>query len=255
MDIAVLGASGMIGSRVSEELEARGHGVRRLSRSVGIDAFTGEGLDAALDGADLVVDALNLQTLRAGKAVHHFTTCAQNIVRSARTGGARRVACISIVGAADPRAGRVLGYYRGKAAQERAYSAAALPTTILRSTQWFELAEQLLAQSSAGSVAVLPTMRMAPLSVTRAARLCAQEILASAAAEGDTTIAMRGPEVMTSAQLVRRILARRGEIGGRSPRFVTQAPYLGGALARGVLVPVDGLVDDLTLEAWLETEG
>ena len=39
-----------------------------------------------------------------------------------------------------------MGYYRGKAAQEARYQNAKIPTTIVRSTQWFELAETLVEQ-------------------------------------------------------------------------------------------------------------
>lgn len=254
MDIAVLGSTGTIGRSLSGKLEEAGHTVRRLSRTTGVDARSGRGLDAALEGAEVVVDAVNVQAIRGDRAVSFFTRAAQNIARSAERAGARRVVCVSIAGAARPEVRGAFGYYRGKAAQERAYQDARIPATIIRSTQWFELAEQMAAQASIGPLAVLPTMRMAPLSAHRAARHIVPEVVREDVA-GDRTLAIRGPEEMTTAQLVRRILAARGEIGGRRLRVVTELPYLGRGLAGGGLIPRDGIVDELTLGAWLDGGG
>lgn len=251
MDIAVLGATGTIGHLLSQELEDAGHAVRRLSRSHGVDARSGEGLAGALDGAEVVVDATNIETISADAAVSFFTRTAQNLAREAERAGVRRAVCISIQGAADPRTRGRMGYYRGKAAQERAYRGAALPATIIRSAQWFELAEQIASRARLGPVAVVPTMRMAPLAAARAARHIAEDLLADRGTE-DRLLAIRGPEVMTTAQLVRRILAHRGEIGGHRLRLVAQLPYLGRGLGRGGLIPREGIVDDVTLEQWLE---
>ena len=54
MRIAVAGATGNIGARTVSFLEREGHEVIRISRSVGVDLLTGQGLDAALDGVDAV---------------------------------------------------------------------------------------------------------------------------------------------------------------------------------------------------------
>ncbi|MBK0332835.1 NAD(P)H-binding protein [Brachybacterium sp. MASK1Z-5] len=273
MDIAVLGATGTIGSLVADRLEAAGNDVRRLSRASGVNTETGEGLEAALDGADVVVDATNIATIRATPAVRFFARSANNIAAAAKKGGAGRVVCISIAGVTKPGAALGFGYYRGKCAQERAYRAAPIPTTIIRSAQWFELGEQMVAQASLGPVAVLPQMRMAPLATERAADHIVGEIIATgrgvvpeivpgqnarlAPEDGEDPrnriVRLRGPEEMTSAQLVRRILGARGSVAGRSPSLVTEYPYLGRRLAGGVLVPSSEgtIVDDLTLDQWL----
>ncbi len=52
MKITVLGATGLIGSRVVTLLRAAGHEVTPAARSAGVDAVTGKGLDGgALAGA------------------------------------------------------------------------------------------------------------------------------------------------------------------------------------------------------------
>src|SRR5262245_53136760 len=62
MNIAVAGGTGLIGSQVVKILQAAGHGAVPLSPSTGVDLLTGEGLDAALEGADVVVNLTNSRT-------------------------------------------------------------------------------------------------------------------------------------------------------------------------------------------------
>jgi len=54
---AVAGATGRLGRHIVDRLERDGHDVVAMSRSQGVDLVTGEGLDAALDGVDVVIDA------------------------------------------------------------------------------------------------------------------------------------------------------------------------------------------------------
>lgn len=254
MDIAVLGAAGTLGHHLVTHLEAAEHTVRALGRRTGVDAVTGDGLAEALQGTDLVIDAISTPSLSSRRAVATHTRAAGNIARAAEQGGARRVLCVSIAGAADPEVHKHFAYYRGKAAQEATYLDAALPVTLVRSTQWFEIAGLLLSQASFGPVALLPTMRMAPVSADRLAARIAREVEDRADDDSaDRTFALRGPKELTSAQLVRRILARRGDIDGRSPRLVAELPYLGSAIAGGGLIPADAEVDDMDLEEWLRT--
>ena len=52
MKITVVGASGLIGTKVVELLRSEGHDVVASSRSTGVDVVTGAGLADALAGAD-----------------------------------------------------------------------------------------------------------------------------------------------------------------------------------------------------------
>ena len=246
----MLGATGTIGRLVAHHLEESGHHVRRVSRSTGVDVLNGQGLDVALAGADAVVDCLNVVTLRARTAIDFFTRAAAAVARSAGRVGVRRIVCVSIAGATDPQVNRGYGYYRAKAAQEQVYTQSPVPTTIIHSTQWFELVPQIVGRTALGPVAVIPTMRMAPIAADRVARLVVREI--EAGHEGDRTSAIRGPQELTAAQAARTFMAVRGEVGGRRPRVIWELPLLGRGIAGGGLIPGDGLVDDLTLEEWLQ---
>ena len=251
MQTTVLGATGTIGSRIADQLEERGHQVKRASRSNGIDAWDTAGLEKAFNGDTVVVDCLNIETIGAKKSREFFTGTAKNITQAAQSAGVGRIVCVSIAGAADPKVNRLLGYYQGKAAQEQTYLQSAVPTTIIHSAQWFELMDDVVRRAALGPITVLPTMKMAALAADRAAAIIAHDIEQSAEDFDDRTLAIRGPEEATMLQISRAILAAWGSIGGRRPRVMTQAPYLGRAIATGGLVPGHGITDDLTVAQWL----
>jgi uncharacterized protein YbjT (DUF2867 family) len=59
MKIVVIGAGGLIGSKLVARLDERGHQTVAASPDTGVDTLTGEGLAAALAGASVVVDGSN----------------------------------------------------------------------------------------------------------------------------------------------------------------------------------------------------
>ncbi|WP_353808910.1 SDR family oxidoreductase [Agromyces sp. SYSU T00194] len=130
MRIAVAGGTGTIGSEVVAAVGERGDEVVVLSRSNGVDVQTGEGLVAALDGVDALVDAVNATTLSAAGATEFFTTTSRTLLAAEREAGVAHHVLLSIVGV--DRA--PFGYYAGKLAQEREVEAGDVPWTILRAT-------------------------------------------------------------------------------------------------------------------------
>ncbi len=251
MHITVLGGTGTIGARIAQQLEQRGHTVQRASRSKGIDALDRAGLETAFAEDSVVVDCLNIATMSAKKSREFFTSTARNIAYAAQSAGVRRIVCVSIAGAINPRINRLLGYYQGKAAQEQMYQQAAVPTTIIHSTQWFELMNSMVRSATFGPITVLPTMKVAAIAAERAATLIVEDIDQNAEDTNDRTVAIRGPEQATILQISRAILATRGSVGGRRPRFMTQVPYLGRAIATGGLIPDEAITDEFTLKQWL----
>lgn len=88
MRIAVAGATGNIGARTASFLEREGHGVIRISRSLGVDLITGEGLDAALEGVDVVVDAISSPPVSPDDTREYFgTTTTRNLLAAERRAG------------------------------------------------------------------------------------------------------------------------------------------------------------------------
>lgn len=56
--LAILGATGTLGRSVVAAARGDGHEVREIARSRGIDVMTGQGLAAALEGVDAIIECL-----------------------------------------------------------------------------------------------------------------------------------------------------------------------------------------------------
>lgn len=249
MRIAVLGATGAMGSLAAGHVRRQGHECVELSRSAGVDAYTGDGLRTAFDGVDAVIDCLNHTNMSAKKSIDFHGRTANNVVAAAREAGVPTVVCLSIAGAADGEVNHRFGYYQGKAEQERVYRESPLDVRIVRSTQWFEFPASVIEQSGVGPFALVPSMETAPVSADRVAALLVE--VAERPAGGEPIVAIRGLEVATLAEFVRRQVAAKGSIAGKSPRFVLELPLFGRAVAHGGLVPDDALVDDATFDEYL----
>jgi uncharacterized protein YbjT (DUF2867 family) len=212
--IAVAGATGRLGRHVVDVLEERGYDVVRASRASGVDVVTGDGLDAALAGVDVIVDAATGPSPDQEEATAFFTTAARNLHEAGQRAGVARMLVVSIVGT-DRYSG---GYGAAKLAHEQAVLAGPIPTRILRATQFHEFVEQLLAWGTQGEVAYVQRMRTQPI----AARAVA-ETLADLVVEPD------GPEVTDVA-------------GPREESMVDLAGVL--ARRRGLPVKVEGVSGD-----------
>ncbi len=248
MRAVVIGASGTMGALVSEGLEQRGADVVRAHRGSGVDAQSGAGLAQAVAGADVVVDCLNLTTQSAAKAKAFFSAAATNIADAADQAGAR-VVCLSICNAANPAVNRRMGYYRGKAAQEAAYQKRLGDRcTLVRTTQWFELAQTMTDQLSAGPIALLPHMVTAPLAASDGAKVIVDEVLDPS---GRSAVEVRGPQEMDLVDVARAIRTATGKGG-----LLIPIRFGGAALRNGALIPAHAdVVTETTLDQWLGARG
>jgi uncharacterized protein YbjT (DUF2867 family) len=114
MKITVIGASGLIGTKVVDLLTAEGHDVVAASRASGVDVLTGDGLAEALSGADALVDVVNSPSFDDDPVMEFFTKSATNLVDAAKRAGVGHYVCLSIVGIDDlPDS----GYMRAKVAR------------------------------------------------------------------------------------------------------------------------------------------
>lgn len=248
--IAVLGASGNFGSAISDQLEQVGHDVVRISRSHGVDVMSPEGLEHALEGVDIVVDALHIDVLGAQKSIEFFTRAARNVVQAAQASGVGRIVCLSIAGAANPEVNHRYGYYQGKAAQEAYYQEADIPSTTVRSSQWFELIPVLVHRVTKGPLSILPSMLMAPAAMSDVVTFVADIVTEPRPARNEI-VSVRGPQVDSAANFARKILAAKGSIDGVQPKTIREAPYLGRGIANGGLIPADAHVTTTTIDEWL----
>lgn len=231
MRVAVTGGAGLMGTLVSAGLAARGHETLAVSRRTGVDVLTGRGLDAAIRGVDAVVDCTNLSTASAGRSLTFFTGVARHLADAVLRAGVPHLVALSIIGAEKREVQRALGYYRGKAAQERTLAAAGAPVTLVRSTQWFDLTETLLG-NRVGPVSFVPRMLAQPVAAAAVAELLVDVVEAGYAGGGRREVA--GPEQRDMAELAAAVAQQRHP-GRRVLAFTL--PGSGRALASGALLP------------------
>src|ERR671936_382658 len=117
MKIVVIGGTGLIGSKLVEKLRKAGHEPLAAAPDTGVNIITGEGLDEALEGAQVVVDVANAPLWDDAAVRDFFQTSSRNILTAETSAGVKRHVVLSIVGA-----DRLLesGYLRAKVAQEEA---------------------------------------------------------------------------------------------------------------------------------------
>ncbi|MFM9378543.1 SDR family oxidoreductase [Gordonia sp. VNK21] len=243
MRVVVLGASGQMGRELVAALAGRGVDVVAAHRSAGVDAVTGHGLDEAVAGADVVVDCLNVATQSGKKAIGFFGGCARTVSAAVEKAGVPRLVCLSIINAADPEVNAKFGYYQGKAEQERVYrELIGDRLTVVRSSQWYELAGQLMQQLRLGPVALAPHMLSQPCAAADAAQVLADAVLTPS---GDVEVA--GPQQLDLCDLAKQIAARDG-----APRRVFGIRVGGAAIRGGGLLPRgDVITTSTTAQEWL----
>ena len=134
MKIAVAGATGRVGRHIADVLTERGHEVVGIARSTGVDVISGAGLDAALIGADVIVDAATGPSPEEQPATQFFVTAARNMQEAGARAGVQRAVVVSIIG--TDKSAR--GYGAAKIAHERAWRSGPLPVTVLRAAQFHE---------------------------------------------------------------------------------------------------------------------
>ncbi len=143
--ILVTGGTGTLGRRLVPRLRDTGCRVRVLSRRTrqaadGIeyvtgDLATGEGIAAAVDGAEIIVHCAGSRKGDEDKA--------RSLVQAASRSGTRHLVFISVVGAdrVPVRTGvdrALFGYFAAKLAAERVLADSGLPWTTLRATQFYD---------------------------------------------------------------------------------------------------------------------
>jgi uncharacterized protein YbjT (DUF2867 family) len=233
MRITVFGATGQIGRKVVELLTAEGHQVVSASRASGVDVLTGKGVDAALAGADALVDVLNSPSYEDGPVMEFFTTSTRNVVAAARESGVGHYVVLSIVGVTGLPGS---GYMRAKVAQETLIEASGVPYTMMRCTQFDEFTDGIIATLTDGGVVRVPPARIQPIAVDDAAALVAR--VAVGTPQG--VVEIGGPDKIAFEDMARAVLAHRGQ--HLDVRVDPGATYFGARIDNDSLVTGEGAV-------------
>src|SRR6201989_3218632 len=115
MKIVVIGGTGLIGSKTVSILRQAGHDVLAASPKNGINSITGEGLKAAMGGADVVIDLANSPSFENQAVLEFFETPGRNLLAAEAAAGVKHHVALSIV--AVDRTDN--GYFRAKVVQEK----------------------------------------------------------------------------------------------------------------------------------------
>jgi uncharacterized protein YbjT (DUF2867 family) len=227
MRIVVVGGTGLIGRQVIALLTQAGHEAVAAAPSTGVDTLTGEGVDEALVGADVVVDVSNSPSFADDDVLHFFTTSTRTLLDAEKRAGVRHHVVLSIVGAdRNPDS----GYLRAKVAQEELVRSGGVAWTVVRATQFFEFAQRIADGATVDGVVRVPPVAFQPIASADVARFVAE------AAEGeprDGVFDVAGPDRVRFDELI------RGALAGDAREVVADpaAPYFGAVLAEDSIVP------------------
>jgi uncharacterized protein YbjT (DUF2867 family) len=244
MKIVVIGGTGLIGSRLVAVLRQRGQEVLAASPDSGVNMLTGEGLGAALAGAEVVVDVSNSPSFEDAAVMNFFETSCRNLLAAEAAHGVRHHLALCVVGTERLQDS---GYFRAKMAQENLIERSGMPYTILRSTQFFEFMGRIGEAGSDGKTVRVSPARVQPVLSDDVVAVLADLALAAPANE---TVEVAGPESFRLDDLVRRVLISRND--AREVIADVHARYFGAELNDRSLMPGENpRIGATRFDAWL----
>lgn len=252
--ILVTGGTGTLGRQVVSRLREAGRDVRVLSRhphpaADGVTYVTGdlvrdEGLEAAVDGAPIIVHCAGGRT--------GDDEAARNLARAASRAGARHLVCISVIGAdripVTSRIDRVMfGYFASKLSAEQAVAGAGVPWTTLRAAQFHDLI--LMVAQQMAKLPVIPAPAGTRFQPVDSGEVAGRLVELALGAPAGLVPDMGGPRIYRAADLFRGYLRARG---AHQP---TVPVWLPGQAARavraGAILAPERAVGHLTWEDFL----
>ena len=249
MRITVVGGTGLIGARLVRVLRAQHHEVVAAARATGVNSFTGEGLEDALAGADVVVDVSNSSYTDEAGAREFFYGSTLNLLSYGAAAGVRHHVALSVVGT-DRLAHAEGGYFQAKLEQERLIEKSGRAFTIVHATQFFEFVRNITESATRRGIPHVADVLIQPMAADDVAAAVAR------AAVGEPLHGMvenGGPEVFELGDLAQRELRLRDDA-----RDVVADPlgtYFGARLTRRDLLPAaDAIIAPTRFHEWRVAE-
>jgi uncharacterized protein YbjT (DUF2867 family) len=243
MKIVVIGGTGLIGSKVIEQLKQKGHEAIAAAPKTGVNTITGEGVKAAMAGTQVVVDLANSPSFEDKAVLEFFETSERHLLPAETAAGVRHHVALSIVG--TDRSDN--GYFRAKVAQEKLIETSGIPYTIVRSTQFLEFLGAIAASGADGSKVRISPGLFQPIAADDVAAIVADVALAE---PRNGIVEIAGPERAPFNDIVARYLKAVGD-----PRMVVSDPearYFGGRVEERSLVPLgDARLGRIGLDEWV----
>jgi uncharacterized protein YbjT (DUF2867 family) len=241
--VLVLGGTGIVGRCTVNSLLHQGANVRTFSRGGGEvaegalpfrgDLSTGEGLESALQGVDSVVDVSTIRSLSAKNSEEFFSSSTKRLHEVGERSGLTHVVALSIVGIdAAP-----YSYYVGKLKQESLVLDGPVPGTVLRATQFHEMAAQMAGRFTRGPFTFVPDMPVQPVAAAEVGAVLSDLALGAPAGRVPD---VAGPRQEKMVSMVRRYLRSKGirrtvvpiPMSGRYGKVVREGALLADASAK-----------------------
>lgn len=244
MKVVVIGGTGLIGSKLVNELREHGHEAVAASPNSGVNSVTGEGLAEVLKGASAAVDVTNSPSWEDAAVLKFFETSTRNLLTYEADAGVGHHVALSVVG--TDRLSES-GFFRAKIAQEKLIRESSIPYTIVRATQFFEFLKGLADISMVGDKVHLPPVLFQPMAADDVASAVGR-VAVSQPVNG--TIEIGGPEQFRMDELVRRRLAALKDL--REVVTDPNARYSGAKIDDRTLVPGNNArLGETRFETWL----
>lgn len=244
MKIVVIGGTGLIGSKLVARLKQNGHEALAASPKSGVNAVTGEGLAAALAGADVVVDVANAPSWEPAAVLEFFERSSKNLVAAEAAAGVKHHVALSIVGTERS---PDIAYFRAKLAQETIIKSSAVPYSIVRATQFFEFLGAIGEMGVIDGKVVVPSAQFQPIAAEDVADRLA-EVATGKPLNG--TIDIAGPEKAPFNEFIARRLKASGDT--RPVIGDAKASYYGAPIDDASLNPLgEARLGKIPLATWL----
>lgn len=247
MKIVVVGGTGLIGSKLVNKLALLNHTVIAAAPSLGINTLTGFGLNHALKGTDVVVDVTNAPSFDGDEALDFFQRSTVNLVTAELYAGVRHHVALSIVGADRMQDS---AYMRARLAQEELIMESGIHYSILRSTQFFELAGRIVEAATTGNEVYISPAAFQPVAADEVVDVLATIVTGIPL---NNTVEVAGPVLMSMYEFIRYYLNATED-----PRQLYQddhARYLGATLNDTSLTPGDRAhIGSIKYEDWFNRQ-
>ena len=243
MKIVVIGGTGLIGSKLVNQLRAQGHEALAAAPNTGVNTLTGEGLAEELKSASVAVDVSNSPDWEDAAVLKFFETSTRNLLRYEAAASVGHHVALSVVG--TDRLSES-GYFRAKIAQEELIKESSIPYSIVHATQFFEFLKGLADISMVDGKVHLPPVLFQPMAAddvaTGVARVAVEKPVKG-------MVEIGGPEQFRVDDLVRRRLASLND--AREVIADPNARYAGAKLGEKTLLPgKNARLGQTTFETW-----
>jgi len=262
--IVVVGGSGLIGSKVVEELKRKGNDAVAVSADTAVHAMSGQGSLGALAGAEVVVDVAsapsfedqaawdffqivgeNLAAAEVTDAINFFRTAHENLAAAELAAGVKHHVALSVVGVDRL---QDLAYFRAKLIHENMIKGSPVPHTIIRASLFFEWIRQIAQAGTDGDTVRVAHSLFQPMAAGDVAITIAE---VAVEAPRNDTVEIAGPDMFYVDELVAKVLEH-----DKDPRnVVTGDPaglFYGIQLDDHALMPGRGArLGSTTFDWWL----